>query len=173
MLGSGLNCTCYARGFRQWWSLETWSRSRRFKISSRDPFLQVSVSVLKVSGLVLASKVSALDTLNIAKKCFIKIYIIQRFLFVVFAGKKQPKDVAKCQKFAKNWSQKWWQHFLTKFRKNAQILKSLVSVSNFKSRVSVSEFLMKSWSRSRSTLEILTKTRSQSRRLQSRLHHWF
>jgi len=29
----------------QWWSLETWSRSRD---SSRDPFLRVSVS--KVSG---------------------------------------------------------------------------------------------------------------------------
>ena len=42
-----------------------------------------------------------------------------------------------------------------KIRQNAQILKSRVSVSvsNFKSRVSVSQFLMKSQSRSR--LEIL------------------
>jgi len=65
--------------------------------------------------------------------------------------------------------QKWWRHFFEKFRQNAQILKSLVSVSvsNFKSRVSVSEILMKS--RSRSCLEILT--RSRSRRLRSRLHH--
>ena len=36
---------------RQWWSLETWSRSRD---ASRDPFFQVSVS--KVSGLVSVSK---------------------------------------------------------------------------------------------------------------------
>jgi len=56
--------------------------------------------------------------------------------------------------------------FFEKFRQNAQILKSRVSVSNFKYRVSVSEFLMKS----RSRLEILT--RSLSRRLRSRLHHW-
>jgi len=52
------------------WSLETWSRSR-------DAFLRVSVS-----------KVSGLETLNIAKKWFGKIFIIQQFLFVVFAGKK-------------------------------------------------------------------------------------
>jgi len=54
--------------------------------------------------------------------------------------------------------------FFEKFRQNTQILKSRVSVSNFKSRVS--EFLMKS----RSRLKILT--RSRSRRLRSRLHHW-
>jgi len=35
----------------QWWSLETWSRSRD---ASRDPFFEVSVS--KVSGLVSVSK---------------------------------------------------------------------------------------------------------------------
>jgi len=29
------------------------------------------------------------------------ISIIQRFLFVVFAGKKQPKKVRKCHKFEK------------------------------------------------------------------------
>jgi len=51
-------------------------------------------------------------------------------------------------------------------QQNAQILKSPVSVSNFKSRVS--EFLMKS----RSRLEILTRSWSRSRRLRSRLHHW-
>ena len=65
----------------QWWSLETWSRSRHeSRDSSRDPFLRVSVS-----------KVSGLETLNVAKKWFIKISVIQIFLFVVFAGKKQPK----------------------------------------------------------------------------------
>jgi len=38
----------------QWWSLETWSRSRD---ASRDPFFEVfvSVSVSKVSGLVSVS----------------------------------------------------------------------------------------------------------------------
>ena len=46
-------------------------------------------------------------------------------------------------------------------------------VSNFKSRVSVSEFLMKSQSQSRSRLEILNRSRSRSRRLRSRLHHWW
>jgi len=70
-----------------WWSVETWCRSR-------DPFLRVSVSVSKVSGLVSVSKVSGLvsvsevsglETLNIAKEWFIKISIIQRF-FVAFAG---------------------------------------------------------------------------------------
>ena len=51
----------------QWWSLETWSRSR-------DPFLRVSVS--KVSGLVSVSKVSGLETLNIQRKWFINISLI-------------------------------------------------------------------------------------------------
>ena len=55
--------------------------------------------------------------------------------------------------------------FLKYFLQNAWILKSRVSVSNYKSRVS--EVLMKS--RFRSRLEILT--RSRSRRLRSRLHH--
>jgi len=56
--------------------------------SSRDPFLRVSVSVS-------VSKVSDLETLNIAKKWFIRICMIQRFLFVAFAGKKQPKHIGK------------------------------------------------------------------------------
>jgi len=46
-------------------------------MESRDPFLRVSV--LKVSGLVSILKVSGLETLNIAKKWFIKIFKIQRF----------------------------------------------------------------------------------------------
>jgi len=36
-----------------------------------------------------------LKTLNIAKKWNKKISIIQQFLFVVFVGKKQPKQVGK------------------------------------------------------------------------------
>jgi len=38
---------------------------------------------------------TGLETLNIAKKWLSKISIIQRFLFVVFEGKKQPKRVRK------------------------------------------------------------------------------
>jgi len=112
------------KSFGQWWSLEP-----------RDTFLRVAVS-----------KVSGLETLNIAKKWLIKIYIlvIQPFLFVVYASKKQPKDVGKCQKLEKNSSQKWWRHFFIKFQQNVQILKSRVSVVNFKSGVSVSEVFL--WS---------------------------
>ena len=76
----------------------------------------------------------------------------------------------KCQKFEKI-QVRSDDDIFKKFRQNAQILKSLVSVSNFKScvLVSVSEFLKKS--RSSSRLEILT--RSRSRRLRSRLLHWY
>jgi len=38
---------------------------------------------------------TGLETLNIAKKWFSKISIIERFLFVAFAGKKQPKQARK------------------------------------------------------------------------------
>jgi len=41
--------------------------------------------------LVLVSMATDLETLNIVKKCLSKISITQRFLFVAFAGKKQPK----------------------------------------------------------------------------------
>jgi len=59
-------------------------------MESRDPFLRV-----------LVSKVSGLEILNIAKKWFINVSIIQIPLFVVFAAKKLPKHVGKCQKFEK------------------------------------------------------------------------
>jgi len=80
--GLGLNTHSY-----QWWSLETWSRG--------DPFLRVSVS--KVSSLVSVSvlKATGLETLNIANKCYSKFSIYQKFLFLVFAGKKHPKQVGK------------------------------------------------------------------------------
>jgi len=116
-----------------WWSLEFWFRSRD---ESRDPFLQVSVS--KVSGLVSVSKSAGLETLNIAKKWYSKISIIQQILFVVFAGKKQPKPVRKNARSLKNIQLRSNDIFL-KIRQNAQILKS---------RVSVSGFLMRSRSRS-------------------------
>jgi len=53
-------------------------------MESRDPFLRVSVS-----------KVSGLETVNIPKKWFTKISKFHQFLFVVFAGKEQPKQVGK------------------------------------------------------------------------------
>ena len=102
---------------------------------------------------VPVSKVSGLETLNIAKKWFIKVCIIQRFLFVVFVGKKQPKHVRKMPEIWKKFKSEVMMTFFL-FQQNTQILKSRVS-----------EFLMKS----RSRLEILT--RFQSRRLRSRLHH--
>jgi len=43
----------------------------------------------------LVSKAAGLETLNIAKKWYSKISIIQQHLFVVFSGKKQPKLVGK------------------------------------------------------------------------------
>jgi len=54
-------------------------------------------------------------------------------LFVVFSGKKQPKFVGNCQKL-KKFKSEVMTTFFKKFRQNPQILKSRVSVSNFKSR---------------------------------------
>ena len=86
---------------------------------------------------VSISKVSCLETLNIAKKLFIKISAIQRFLFVVFAGRKQPKHIEKCQKFEKS-QVRSDNEILWKI--SAKFTNSEVSVLNFKSRVS--EFLL-------------------------------
>jgi len=97
--------------------------------------VSVLVSVLKVSSLVLVSKFSGLETLNFAKKCWLKFLSFNDFLFVVFAGKKNPNTSETCQKFEKNWSQKWWRHFLTKFQQNAQIFKS-------RSRIQVSTLVV-------------------------------
>jgi len=82
----------------QWWSLETWSRSRD---SSRDPFLRVSVS--KVSDLVFVSvsKVSGLETLNSAKKWFIKISKIQIFCLLYLQVRNNQNMSEKCQKLEK------------------------------------------------------------------------
>ena len=45
--------------------------------------------------LVLVSMATGLETLNIAKRWLSKISIFQRFLFVAFADKKQPKKGQK------------------------------------------------------------------------------
>ena len=121
-------------------------------MESRD----LVVSVWKVSGLVsvLVSKVSDLEIINIAKKRFIKISIIQRFVFVVFAGKKQAKHVGKMLEICKKCKSEVVKTFKKKtLRQNVQILKSQVSVL-------VSEFLIKS----RSRFKILTMPRSRPRR---------
>jgi len=60
-------------------------------MESRDAFLRISVS--KVSDFVSVSKAAGFEILNIAKKWFSKISTIEQFLFVAFAGKKQPKQV--------------------------------------------------------------------------------
>jgi len=48
--------------------------------------------------LVLVSMATGLETSNIAQKWLSRISIIQRFLFVAFVGKKQPKKVRKMPK---------------------------------------------------------------------------
>jgi len=49
-------------------------------MESRDELRPIFASLVSnVSGLVSVSKVSGLETLNIAKKWFIKISVIQRF----------------------------------------------------------------------------------------------
>ena len=104
---------------------------------SRDPFLRVSVS-----------KVSGLETLNIAKKWFVKISIIQRFVFVVYASKKQQKHVGKNARDLKKIQVRSDEDIFMKI--SAKCTNFEVSVWTFKSRVL--EFLRKS----RSRLEILT-----------------
>ena len=72
------------------------------------------------------------------------------FLSVVFAGKKQPMQVEAITEIRKKINLEVVMTFFQKFPQNTQILKCWVSVSvsNFKPRVSVSEFLMKSQSQS-------------------------
>jgi len=111
----------------------------------------------RVSRLVSVSKVSGLETLNFAKKWFIKISIIQRFFVCCICRKETTKTRRKNARNSKKFKSEVMT-FKKNFQHDAQILKS---------RVSVSGFLMKS--RSRSRLEILT--RSRSRRLRSRPHH--
>jgi len=105
----------FSKYFFQWWSLETWSRSRGSRDSSRDPFLRVLASVSKVSGhvSVCVLKASGVKTLNIVKTLFYKISIIQRFLFV-FAGKKQTKHVGKMPEIWKNFKSEVITIFLKK-----------------------------------------------------------
>jgi len=68
---------------------------------------------------------TGLGTLNIAKKWLSEISIIQRFLFVAFAGKKQSKTSEKCHKFEKI-NLEVMTIFYKKIRQNPPILKSRV-----------------------------------------------
>jgi len=61
-------------------------------------------------------------------------------LFAVFAGNKQSKQVRKCQNI-----EKFNLEVMKRFFKKPRVS---VLVSNFKSRISFSEFLMKSRSQS-------------------------
>ena len=112
---------------------------------SRDPFLRVSVS-----------QVSGLETLNIAKKWLSEISIIQQLLFVVFAGKKLQSRSEKCQKFEK--------------KINLEVMTTF-----FVTKIGKMQKFWSPESRSRDfwwSLGLEVLTRSRSRRLRSRLHHW-
>ena len=69
----------------------------------------------------------------------------------MFVGKKQPNITEKNARNLKTFNSEVMKTFIEKFMHNARILKSPISVSNFKLRVevSVSKFLIKSRSLSR------------------------
>ena len=110
---------------------------------------------------VSVSKVSGFETLSIAKKWCIKISIIQLFLFVVFAGQKQPK-----QKNARN---------LKKFqvRSDDNIFFNSAKCTNFEvsslglglqvSSVGLEVF---------DEVSVSSRNFNQVSVLRSRLHHW-
>jgi len=66
------------------------------------PFLRVSVSVLKVSGLILISKVTGLGHKPVILKLqilrgygFAQLLKFNEFFSVVLVSKKQPKQIGK------------------------------------------------------------------------------
>ena len=137
------------------------------------------MAVMESRDLVSVSKAAGLKTLNIANKWLNKTYFLTSFLFVVFASKKQP--IFEKNTFEKNST------------KNIQLqihLKKIQLRSDddifFKNFGKIHKFCsLESWSRNSSLesrsrnfwwspglgLEVLTKFRSRSRRLRSRLHH--
>ena len=117
---------------------ESRSWSRRFQVSSRSGRFQVSRLWILQRNFLL------------------KFLSFNDFLFVVFAGKKQPKHVGKMPEI---WKKLKSEVMTTLFNKiSAKCTNFEVSVSNFKSRVLVSDFLIKS----RSRLEFLTRSRSRN-----------
>jgi len=95
---------------------------------------------------------------------FLKFLYFNYFLLFVFSGKKQPKHVGKTPEIKKN-DLEVIAMFFKKI--SAKCISFEVSSLGLELHVSVSEFLMKSQSRSHP--EILTRFRSRSRRLRSRL----
>ena len=81
------------------------------------------------------------------------------------SSKKQPKHVGKMPEIWKKFRSEVMTTFFQKI--SAECTNFEVSSLGVELQVSVSEFLMKS----RSRLEILTRSRSRSRRLRSPLHH--
>ena len=128
----------------QWWSLATCFGSRD---ESQDPFLRVSMSVSKVSGLVSISKATGLETLNIVKNWYNKISTTQQILFVYLQLRNNQNQSENARNLKKVQ--------LTK--------KKFGKMHKFRSL----EFRDFWWSLG---LEVLT--RSRFRRLLPRLHRW-
>ena len=74
-------------------------------MKSRDLVLVLRLVSKPIFAIVSVSKAAGLETLNIENKWLSKTYIIQKvnkFLFTVFADKKQSKQTEQRQKFEKN-----------------------------------------------------------------------
>jgi len=76
------------------------------------PFLQVLV--LKVSGLILLSKVTGLGHKPVVLKLsilqaygFVKLLWFNKFFSVVLVSKKEPKQIEKMPEIWKNSTSKW------------------------------------------------------------------
>jgi len=63
------------------------------RLASRPIFASLCLSLEGYRSRLGLEGYRGLETLNIAKKWLSKTSIIQRFLFIAFAGKKQPKQV--------------------------------------------------------------------------------
>ena len=118
---------------------------------SRDPFLRVSVS--KVSGLVSVSKATGLPSQVLRLWILqgyglVKLLEFNEFFLCYICRWETTKTGREMPEIRKNSTLKRWRQFFEKFRQNPQILKSRVSVLNFKYWIQVAEFFMKSRSRS-------------------------
>jgi len=64
-------------------------------------FWLIITFLFSIDLVVIICLLKKLSIFDIAKNWLSKISTIQPFLFVVFAGKKQPKQVGKCLTFEK------------------------------------------------------------------------
>jgi len=109
-----------------------------------DPFLRVSIS--RFSRLVsVVITAYCPETTNIAEKRLSKTSVIQQVFFDVFAGTKQPNKIGKMPEIQTKFNLEVMTTIFWTISAKFINLKSRVSVSNFKSRVS--DLLMKSRSR--------------------------